>query len=277
MFQVKRFRFLAGAVRLSAFLLGVAYALKIGFTPVSPSSYSGQLTLMDTSAKPIAQVSMQGQGVSPICSPVDGKRCESELRQRDGEHGDDAVVDADIDRHIAGDGELGMRSRGLALQSSVATCRLTLNPTESMTLQVQFDPTSPGAASGQITISSNSSTGSTAVGDSEWYWNNSGESSDESSVDGERCESELRQRDGEHGDDAVVDADVDGDIAGNGELGCDHGCWLYDRRGQLAGDAEPDAIDDAAGAVPADSNWGSERTDLRSAATRRAEARRWWP
>ena len=60
----------------------------------------------------------------------------------------------------------------------------------------------------------------------------------ESPVDDERCESELRQRDSEHGDDAVVDADVDGDVAGYGELSNDHGGWLYDRRGQLAGDTE---------------------------------------
>ena len=39
---------------------------------------------------------------------------------------------------------------------------VTLNPTQSMTLQVQFDPTSAGAASGQIAISSNSASGSTA-------------------------------------------------------------------------------------------------------------------
>jgi hypothetical protein len=40
---------------------------------------------------------------------------------------------------------------------------ITLNPTESMTVRVQFDPTTTGAANGQIVISSNSSTGSTAI------------------------------------------------------------------------------------------------------------------
>jgi hypothetical protein len=39
----------------------------------------------------------------------------------------------------------------------------TLNPMQSLTLQVQFLPTATGTASGQITISSNSSTGSTTV------------------------------------------------------------------------------------------------------------------
>ncbi len=40
---------------------------------------------------------------------------------------------------------------------------VTLNPTQSLTLLVQFDPTMAGNASGQLTINSNSSTGSTTV------------------------------------------------------------------------------------------------------------------
>jgi Abnormal spindle-like microcephaly-assoc'd, ASPM-SPD-2-Hydin len=42
------------------------------------------------------------------------------------------------------------------------TSPVTLNPNQSLTLQVQFDPTTAGALTGQLTISSNSSTGSTA-------------------------------------------------------------------------------------------------------------------
>jgi hypothetical protein len=40
---------------------------------------------------------------------------------------------------------------------------ITLNPTQSVTLQVQFDPMATGSASGQITIGSNSTTGGTAL------------------------------------------------------------------------------------------------------------------
>jgi hypothetical protein len=43
-----------------------------------------------------------------------------------------------------------------------ASFPVTLNPTQSVTLQVQFDPTATGTASGQIAITSNSSKGSTA-------------------------------------------------------------------------------------------------------------------
>jgi hypothetical protein len=40
---------------------------------------------------------------------------------------------------------------------------VTLNPTQSVTLQVLFDPATSGTAAGQLTISSNSTTGGTAV------------------------------------------------------------------------------------------------------------------
>jgi fibronectin type 3 domain-containing protein len=40
---------------------------------------------------------------------------------------------------------------------------VTLNPNQALTLQLQFDPTSAGAVTGQLTISSNSLSGSTAM------------------------------------------------------------------------------------------------------------------
>jgi len=46
---------------------------------------------------------------------------------------------------------------------SGATFPVTLNPTQSVTLQVQFDPTTAGAVTGQLTIQSNSSTNGTVT------------------------------------------------------------------------------------------------------------------
>ena len=40
---------------------------------------------------------------------------------------------------------------------------VTLNPNQTLALKLQFDPTSAGAVTGQLTISSNSLIGSTAV------------------------------------------------------------------------------------------------------------------
>ncbi len=52
---------------------------------------------------------------------------------------------------------------GTGYTMSGATLPVTLNPTQSVTLNVQFDPTTTGAAAGQVTIQSNSSTNGTAV------------------------------------------------------------------------------------------------------------------
>ncbi len=40
---------------------------------------------------------------------------------------------------------------------------VTINPNQTLTLQLQFDPTTAGALTGQITIKSNSTTGNSAV------------------------------------------------------------------------------------------------------------------
>jgi hypothetical protein len=52
---------------------------------------------------------------------------------------------------------------GAGFTVSGATFPLTLNPGQKITLSLQFDPTVAGVATGQLTITSNSSTASTAV------------------------------------------------------------------------------------------------------------------
>ncbi len=52
---------------------------------------------------------------------------------------------------------------GTGFTMSGATFPVTLNPSLALTLEVQFDPTTAGALTGQLTIKSNSSTNGTAV------------------------------------------------------------------------------------------------------------------
>jgi hypothetical protein len=52
---------------------------------------------------------------------------------------------------------------GTGFTDSGASFPLTLNPSQSVTLQVKFSPASAGTASGQLTVNSNSSTGTTTV------------------------------------------------------------------------------------------------------------------
>jgi len=57
----------------------------------------------------------------------------------------------------------GAALSGAGFTLSGATFPLTLNPNQSVPLTLQFDPTVAGAASGQLTITSNSSTNPTVV------------------------------------------------------------------------------------------------------------------
>jgi len=57
----------------------------------------------------------------------------------------------------------GVSLSGAGFTTSGATFPVTLNPGVAITLQAQFDPTAVGAFAGVLTISSNSSTGSSAV------------------------------------------------------------------------------------------------------------------
>ena len=52
---------------------------------------------------------------------------------------------------------------GTGFSMSGATFPVTLSPNQSVTVSVQFDPTTTGAATGQLTITSTSSTNSTAI------------------------------------------------------------------------------------------------------------------
>src|SRR3984893_12296143 len=141
---------------------GGSYALKIGFTPVSPSSYSGQLTLMDKSAQPIAQVSMQGQGSSEAGPQL----TISAANLTFGSVTVNTATTQSLTLTSTGTSSVTVNSvaiTGAGFTIVGGSLTVTLNPTESTTLQVQFDPTSPGAASGQLAISSNSTSGSAAV------------------------------------------------------------------------------------------------------------------
>ena len=141
---------------------GGTFNLKIGFTPASTAAYSGQITLMDPSAKMIAQVPMQGQGLSQGAPQLTVSTSNLSF--------------GSVTVNTATTQSLTLTSTGtspVTVNSAAITgagftivgggLPVTLTPTQSLTLQVQFNPTATGTAGGQITISSNSSTGGTAL------------------------------------------------------------------------------------------------------------------
>ena len=142
---------------------GGTYALKVAFTPVSAVNYSGQLTLMDTSAQPIAQVPMQGQGSSPLSSP---QLTVSAASLSFGNVTVNTATTQSLTLTSTGTSPVTVNSAaitGAGFTIVGGSLPATLNPTQSVTLQVQFDPTTAGNASGQITINSNSTTGGAAL------------------------------------------------------------------------------------------------------------------
>ncbi len=52
---------------------------------------------------------------------------------------------------------------GAGFSVSGATFPVTLNPNQTATLQVQFDPSAAGPAAGQLTVTSDSTTGATTL------------------------------------------------------------------------------------------------------------------
>jgi hypothetical protein len=141
---------------------GGSSTLKIGFTPVSAVSYSGQLTLMDSSAQSVAQVPMQGQGSSQAVPELTISAATLSF----GSVTVNATTTQSLTLTSTGASPVTVNSvaiTGAGFTIVGGSLPVTLNPTQSTTLQVQFDPTSPGAASGQLAISSNSASGNAAV------------------------------------------------------------------------------------------------------------------
>ncbi len=134
--------------------------LQVQFDPTALGTASGQLTITsDSSTGSTAQVTLGGTGTA---APV------PQLTVSAG-----SLSFGNVTVNTAATQSLTLTSTGTApVTVSSATISgagfsivggnslpVTLNPTQTLTLQVQFDPTATGSASGQIAISSNSSTG----------------------------------------------------------------------------------------------------------------------
>ena len=143
---------------------GATYTFNIGFSPNNIASYSGQFTATDAAGKQIAQGSINGLGISGISSTP--QLTVSTATLAFGSVTVNTVSTQPVTLTSTGTAPVTITSAllsGTGFSMSGATFPVTLNPTQSVTLNVQFDPTTLGTASGQITIQSDSSTNGTAV------------------------------------------------------------------------------------------------------------------
>ena len=146
--------------------------LQVQYDPTSAGAGSGQITISsNSSSQSTALVSLSGTGIAAGTPPPTTPSSDPELSVSAASLSFGSVtVDSPTTQSLT------LTSTGtaaVAVNSAVITgagftivggsLPTTLNPTQAVTLQVQFDPTATGPASGEITISSNSSTNATTV------------------------------------------------------------------------------------------------------------------
>lgn len=137
--------------------------LQIQFSPSTTGSANGQLILdSDSSTGSVATVALSGTSIaapSPQLTVSAGSLSFGSV-----------ITNASITQSLTltstGTAPVTVDSgtvTGAGFSLVGASLPTTLNPTQSVTLQVEFNPLVTGSANGQLTIRSNSSTGSTTV------------------------------------------------------------------------------------------------------------------
>jgi Abnormal spindle-like microcephaly-assoc'd, ASPM-SPD-2-Hydin len=137
--------------------------LQVQFNPAATGAASGQLTLTsDSTTGATNKIQLGGTGVAATTPQLT-------VSANSLAFGNVAVnSSATLPVTLTSSGTAPVTISGAALSGtgftdSGATFPVTLNPSQSVTLQVKFNPTAAGGASGQLTINSNSSTGASTV------------------------------------------------------------------------------------------------------------------
>jgi hypothetical protein len=141
---------------------GQSLSLQVTFSPTVAGSASGSITISsNANSGSTTSVSLSGSGVSPNAVLT--------LSSASLSFGNDPVntpVTLPVTLTSTGSSAVTVNAAtltGAGFTFSGATFPVTLNPNIAITVQVQFDPTTTGAASGALTFSSNSTTGSTST------------------------------------------------------------------------------------------------------------------
>ena len=137
---------------------GQTVTLQVGFDPTVAGAASGTITISSTSSiSSTNTVSLSGTGVSPQLTMSANSLTFDNVMLK-------TTSTKILTLTSSGTAAVTVKSavpKGTGFSVSGATFPATLNPGQTLTLQVGFDPTVAGAASGTITISSTSSISST--------------------------------------------------------------------------------------------------------------------
>ncbi|MGB8538506.1 MAG: choice-of-anchor D domain-containing protein [Acidobacteriaceae bacterium] len=155
----------SGATFPVTFNPGQSVTLNVQFDPTTTGAASGQLTIQsDSSTNSTAVVNLSGTGTATVVPNPQLTISPASLA-----FGNVTVNTAStlpVTLTSTGTAPVTINSAtltGTGFTMSAATFPVTLNPTQSVTLNVQFDPATAGAATGQLTVQSNSTTNGTAV------------------------------------------------------------------------------------------------------------------
>ena len=140
---------------------GATHSVKVGFAPATENDFSGELTVADSSAKPIAVLAMYGHGGQR------GQLVASPTALSFGSIATGSSSSATVSLSWTGSYPVTLNSittNGSGFSTAGVSLPLTLNPGQTVALKVQFAPISNGASAGQIAIGWGSHGGSTVIG-----------------------------------------------------------------------------------------------------------------
>jgi hypothetical protein len=157
----------AGGTLPATIAAGATYTFQIAFKPAADSTYSGQFTAMGPSSQTLASGSISGAGESSgSSSSTTPSLTVSALSLSFDAVNDGSSATLPITLTSTGTGAVTVDSDAIAgtgFSVSGHALPVTLNPQQSVTLNVTFAPTAPGTDTGALTIQSNSAEDPTAV------------------------------------------------------------------------------------------------------------------
>lgn len=136
----------------------------IGFVPTAASEYSGDITFADAVSKPLVHLSVRGRAHNNV--QLSAQLSQSASQMNFASVAIHTSTMQTLTLTATGTSSVTINAvmiMGAGFAISKNNLPVTLSPGQSVTVQVLFSPTSIGQARGQLTISSNASTGSTMV------------------------------------------------------------------------------------------------------------------
>jgi Abnormal spindle-like microcephaly-assoc'd, ASPM-SPD-2-Hydin len=144
-----------------------AMTLQVQFNPTTPGAATGQIAISSNSTSGgTSMVALSGTGTSASAPQTSPQLAVSSTSLSFGSVTVNTGATQSLTLTSTGTAPVTVSSAaisGAGFTIVAQTFPVTLNPTQSVTIQIQFRPTAAGAASGQITINSNSTTGGTAL------------------------------------------------------------------------------------------------------------------